>query len=99
VARWGGEEFVVVMPEAEARVALAVAERLRRKIADEPIPVKHDVGQLVLTISIGVAVSGDDLSTPDDLLRGADAAMYEAKRQGRDRVIQADPASLTARRA
>ena len=99
VARWGGEEFVVVMPEAEARVALAVAERLRRKIADEPVPVKHDVGQLELTISIGVAVSGDELATPDDLLRGADAAMYEAKRQGRNRVILTDPASLSAKRA
>jgi two-component system cell cycle response regulator len=99
VARWGGEEFVVVMPEAEARVALAVAERLRARIADEPIPVKHAVGQLSVTISIGVAISGDGLANPDDLLRAADGAMYEAKRQGRNRVSEADLDALAAKRA
>jgi two-component system cell cycle response regulator len=99
VARWGGEEFVVVMPEAEARVALAVAERLRARIADEPIPVKHAVGQLSVTISIGVAISGDGLANPDDLLRAADGAMYEAKRQGRNRVSEADLGALAAKRA
>jgi two-component system cell cycle response regulator len=99
VARWGGEEFVVVMPEAEARVAHAVAERLRARIADEPIPVKHEVGQLSVTISIGIAISGDGLANPDDLLRAADGAMYEAKRQGRNRVTEADPSVLAAKRA
>jgi len=99
VARWGGEEFVVVMPEAEPRVAHAVAERLRARIADEPIPVKHEVGQLSVTISIGIAISGDGLDNPDDLLRAADGAMYEAKRQGRNRVTEADPSALAAKRA
>lgn len=98
VARWGGEEFVVIMPEAEARVAVAVAERLRARIAEQPVIVKHEVGQLNVTVSIGVAVAGDDLMTPDDLLRAADAAMYEAKRQGRNRVVKAD-APQAAKRA
>ncbi len=99
VARWGGEEFVVVMPEAEERVALAVAERLRRKIGEKPIKVQHDVGELTVTVSVGVALASDDLGTPDDLLRAADAAMYEAKRQGRNRVVKADAAVLAQRRA
>ncbi len=97
VARWGGEEFVVIMPEAEARVAMAVAERLRKKIAEQPVTVRHDIGQLNITVSIGIAVAGDDILNPDDLLRAADAAMYEAKSQGRDRVFKAEPAPAAKR--
>jgi two-component system cell cycle response regulator len=99
VARWGGEEFVVVMPEAEERIALVVAERLRSKVAEVPIPVQHAAKEIPTTISIGVVIAGDDLGTPDDLLRAADAAMYEAKRQGRNRVVKADPQSFTQQRA
>jgi two-component system cell cycle response regulator len=98
VARWGGEEFVVIMPEAETRVAMAVAERLRNKMSEQSITVRHTVGTLNVTVSIGVAIAGDDITTPDDLLRAADSALYEAKRQGRDRVIKAD-AIPTAKRA
>jgi diguanylate cyclase (GGDEF)-like protein len=61
--------------------------------------VKHAVGQLSVTISIGVAISGDGLANPDDLLRAADGAMYEAKRQGRNRVSEADLGALAAKRA
>jgi two-component system cell cycle response regulator len=99
VARWGGEEFVVIMPEAETRVAMAVAERLRTKMSEQPVTVRHEVGKLNVTVSIGVAIAGDDITTPDDLLRAADSAMYEAKRQGRDRIIKADAIIPTAKRA
>jgi two-component system cell cycle response regulator len=99
VARWGGEEFVVVMPEATARVAMVVAERLHKKIAERPIRVKHEVGEVSVTISVGVALAGEELSTPDDLLRAADFAMYEAKRAGRNKVAKAEPGTLTQRRA
>ena len=98
VARWGGEEFVVIMPEAETRVAMAVAERLRTKMSEQPVTVRHAVGKLNVTVRIGVAIAGDDITTPDDLLRAADSAMYEAKRQGRDRIIKAD-ATPAAKRA
>jgi two-component system cell cycle response regulator len=86
VARWGGEEFVVVMPEATLEVARSVAERLRRKVASGPVTISGGGGDVIVTVSIGVAVTGDDVSTMDDLLRAADAAMYFAKRNGRNRV-------------
>ena len=86
VARWGGEEFVVVMPEATLDVARSVAERLRRKVAGGPVTVSGGAGDLTVTVSIGVAVTSEDVATMDDLLRAADAAMYFAKRNGRNRV-------------
>jgi two-component system cell cycle response regulator len=86
VARWGGEEFVVVMPEATLDVARSVAERLRRKVAGGPVTISGGGGDVTVTVSIGVAVTGDEVSTMDDLLRAADAAMYFAKRNGRNRV-------------
>jgi two-component system, cell cycle response regulator len=86
VARWGGEEFVVIMPEANLQVASSVAERLRRKVAGGAVTVSGPVGELTVTVSIGVAVTGQGISSLDDLMRAADAAMYVAKRGGRNRV-------------
>jgi two-component system cell cycle response regulator len=86
VARWGGEEFVVIMPEANLQVATGVAERLRRKVASGPVTVSGPTSELTVTVSIGVAVTGQEISTLDDLMRAADAAMYVAKRGGRNRV-------------
>lgn len=91
VARYGGEEFVVIMPGATLDDASVAAERLRREIAAlgfQPAPgVEHR-----LTVSIGVAaLSGEDAADDDvaanDLLRRADEALYQAKRQGRNRVV------------
>jgi two-component system cell cycle response regulator len=86
VARWGGEEFVVIMPEANLQVASSVAERLRRKVAGGTVTVSGPTSELTVTVSIGVAVTGEGISTLDDLMRAADAAMYVAKRGGRNRV-------------
>src|SRR5207247_928584 len=84
--RYGGEEFVVVMPETDLAVATAVAERLRRRIASEPFRVHQGARQIEMTISIGIAAlgSGDDAAT---LIRRADQALYRAKRDGRNRVV------------
>ncbi len=88
VARYGGEEFVVVMPETPIAVATAVADRLRRAIADEPI-VSPDIPKgTPVTISIGVAATlsgGRDSSAA--LVKRADDALYAAKRMGRNRVM------------
>ena len=83
VARWGGEEFLVVAPDAlDDAMLVRIAERMRRAVATAagPVPV---------TISAGVAtvISGQDA---DDLLRRADSALYRAKDDGRDRVVSAD---------
>ena len=89
VARIGGEEFVVVMPETNLNAAVHVAERLRGSVEAEPFFI-HTCGERKrITISIGVAVAqpGD---TVDTLLQRADDALYQAKDSGRNRVISQD---------
>ncbi len=87
--RLGGEEFVVVMPEADMSVANTVAERIREKVAQVPFPIRDGTQHVQATISIGVSMlrlSGD---TPEQLLKRADEALYSAKRNGRNRVVSA----------
>jgi len=86
VARLGGEEFVVVMPETDLAIAAVVAERLRLAVAREPFTIKTNDLKLSVTISVGVAAAegGDDR---DGLLKRADEALYSAKTRGRNRVI------------
>jgi two-component system cell cycle response regulator len=87
--RYGGEEFVIVMPETDMAVAMVVAERLRRRIANEPFAIQNGSKNLDVTISIGLS----DLCEPGDnaaaILKRADQALYRAKRDGRNRVVQA----------
>jgi two-component system cell cycle response regulator len=84
--RYGGEEFVVVMPETDLAVATMVAERLRRRIASEPFAIQKGVRSVEVTISIGIAAlgSGDNAAS---VLKRADQALYRAKRDGRNRVV------------
>src|SRR6201995_5170180 len=85
--RYGGEEFVVVMPETDAGFAYAVAERLRKSIETTPFEISRQPGKLSLTISIGIAASEGPDDTSEALLRRADQALYSAKRNGRNRVV------------
>lgn len=87
VARLGGEEFVVILPDTDADSAVIVAERLRSRIGDHPFDVPSASAMLGVTVSIGVSVGGTLGDTADALLRRADEALYEAKRQGRNRVV------------
>jgi two-component system cell cycle response regulator len=84
--RYGGEEFVVVMPETDMAVATMVAERLRRRIASEPFPIQKGARMIEVTISIGIAALGssDDAAA---VIKRADQALYRAKRDGRNRVV------------
>jgi diguanylate cyclase (GGDEF)-like protein len=85
VARYGGEEFAVVLPRADRAAALAAGEKLRAAVAEAAIP--HDgVGPGHVTISVGVAVWPEDGADLGALIDGADAALYAAKRAGRDAV-------------
>ena len=84
--RYGGEEFAVIMPETKLEDALRIAERIRRHVAGAPFRVSGGKESLSATISIGVATTGGEGDTPDTLLKRADAALYEAKAQGRNRV-------------
>jgi two-component system cell cycle response regulator len=83
--RYGGEEFVVLMPETDMAVATMVAERLRRRIAGEPFPIQEGARRVEVTISIGLATLAPEEGAPA-LLKRADQALYRAKRDGRNRV-------------
>jgi two-component system cell cycle response regulator len=90
IARIGGEEFVVVMPDTSIDVAIKVSERLRTRMQDDPFTVTA-AGELPVTISIGVAVSDMVETSGSELLRRADEAMYRAKQAGRNRVEASMP--------
>jgi two-component system cell cycle response regulator len=84
--RYGGEEFVIVMPEADLGVASTVAERFRRRVASPPFQLA-DGTALDITISIGVAGRHHGERDGEALLKRADQALYRAKRDGRNRVV------------
>ncbi len=84
LARWGGEEFAVLAPDVDRDGVLALAERAREALAEEPIRV-GDVS-IELTLSVGAALAEDGNRTPDALVHAADRALYDAKDAGRNRV-------------
>lgn len=92
VCRLGGEEFVVVMPETGIETAKRVAERVRRAVDAAPFPIDGVEGGLAVTVSVGLAES-DAVSTPEQLFRRADRALYRSKSEGRNRVSVDQPAS------
>lgn len=83
VGRYGGEEFIVILPQTGNPGALATAERLRRVVIDNPASIS-DGQRLALTVSIGLAVFPSDAGTGDELVNQADIALYEAKEAGRN---------------
>ena len=87
VARFGGEEFVVVLPECGEREAHSVADRLRSRIGSAPVVVGQSL-HVGVTCSVGVATAQPG-EAPDLLLTRVDVALYDAKRNGRDRVVAA----------
>jgi diguanylate cyclase (GGDEF)-like protein len=88
--RNGGEEFAILLPDTEIPEALRIAERVRAAIAEMARPGTD----VAVTVSIGVAGYPGHASTPDRLARLADAALYLAKRQGRNRVELAEPSAV-----
>lgn len=85
LARYGGEEIVILLPETDRAGGLRAAEHLRRDVADEPF--ETDVGPLWVTVSLGVADSLNGECELDELVERADAALYAAKQAGRNRVM------------
>lgn len=84
-ARWGGEEFVILLPQTESRGAQSMAERIRSLVERNPFPVAEQV-----TCSFGVTPFGAS-DTPDSFLKRVDEALYRAKESGRNRVEFASP--------
>lgn len=90
VARLGGEEFTVVMPETSSAIAAAVADRLLKKIAATPIALPESGAELSITVSIGcVSAAGNAVVMESELLACGDAALYKAKQAGRNQVVVA----------
>jgi diguanylate cyclase (GGDEF)-like protein len=88
--RWGGEEFLLMLPGADLGGAMRLAERVRMGLAARRISSAPD---LCVTASFGVAeYSGE--SNSEELVAAADSALYEAKRAGKDRVVSAVPAAI-----
>ena len=85
--RFGGEEFVLVMPDTDMSLAYKIGERLRQIVASAPFDVVENEPPLDITISIGISALQHPDDTPDDILKRADQALYRAKRDGRNRVV------------
>ena len=92
LGRFGGEEFVVLLPETDDKEAARVAERIRATVASRPMTLPEIEEGLDITVSIGVATFPCDGTTEQELLAQADEAMYISKRLGRDQVRTAKEA-------
>jgi two-component system cell cycle response regulator len=88
-ARFGGEEFAIVLPETTCREAREIAERIREAVATTPIWAESARNYVNATLSMGVACFPAHGQDPDGLLHNADLASYRAKLQGRNRVLRA----------
>ncbi|WP_022665910.1 GGDEF domain-containing protein [Desulfospira joergensenii] len=84
LARFGGEEFIVLLPETDLKKACRAAERICRTVEESPVPFSGK--SLPITVSIGVAAIGKEYSSMDEIIKGADLALYRAKESGRNRV-------------
>jgi diguanylate cyclase (GGDEF)-like protein len=90
LGRYGGEEFLILLPGCDAEKARSIAERLRSIISLDPVPTF--AGAIPMTMSFGLAVvAGDENITWDEFVRAADQALYEAKRSGRNRLAGPPP--------
>jgi len=93
VGRYGGEEFLLVLPNCDLTTTMRRADEIRRLIADTPVATSS--GDRGVTISIGATVAGNSANV-EALLRSVDMALYQAKHNGRNRVEEASPISLAA---
>jgi two-component system cell cycle response regulator len=92
VARLGGEEFVVILPDISTEMAYFIGERLRKIIADEPFACA--AGKISITTSIGGTIITGDSADKDDVVKLADDALYQAKEMGRNATVFAGKGKL-----
>jgi diguanylate cyclase (GGDEF)-like protein len=94
--RWGGEEFVILLPHTAPADARHLAERIRRTVAEHPLAMQDVPEPISVTLSLGAATAVDLPADPGRLIAEADAACYTAKRQGRNRVCSSETAESEA---
>ncbi len=87
VARWGGEEFVLLLPEINGENGMIVAEKIRREVESQRFKNERKQPNHNLTISLGVAQNSTDIKNHIDMFNRADAALYRAKLEGRNRCV------------
>ena len=91
VARYGGEEIMVIAPSTPVKTAIDLAERLRKVVENAtfevPVELDRDISALGVTVSIGVACFSQHTKDMQDLIQNADKALYRAKSEGRNRVV------------
>jgi diguanylate cyclase (GGDEF)-like protein len=85
--RYGGEEFLVILPMTQIHDALIVAERLRLLVFEECRKVLREICEMPVTVSIGVASYSSEIGSAAELLSQADQRLYLAKQSGRNRVV------------
>jgi diguanylate cyclase (GGDEF)-like protein len=95
LARYAGDEFVVILPETNRAAANRIAERLIEHVCERPFPLRNGV-QAVIELSIGLASYPDDATTPTELIQHADDAMYRAKRSGSRQSLTSEAVSRIA---
>ncbi|BDM79637.1 diguanylate cyclase [Acaryochloris marina] len=95
VSRYGGEEFAIILPKSSVEDSVAVAHRIRREIAIQPIRISSE-DRIHLTASLGLATFPSDVQSEEALLRKADQALFQAKKLGRNRVCLATEVSRSS---
>jgi len=90
-ARYGGEEFIVILAHSPKDGAMIAAERIRESVAGHPYPNRESQPLKIISLSGGVATFPDDGRTGSDLIAAADAALYRAKKAGRNKVCRSEP--------
>lgn len=88
LVRYGGDEYIVILPNTDKQTASAIAERIRREVGKEPF-FTFDNQKFSISVTLGVATYPEDAKTRDDLIGKADKAMYDGKLSGRDKVVVA----------
>ncbi|WP_176817270.1 GGDEF domain-containing protein [Franzmannia pantelleriensis] len=94
IGRYGGEEFIVALPDAPLNIATVIAERLRQQVSE--LLLNAATMPIRLSVTVGISLLYADETTLDDALQRADLALYTGKARGRNQVVVAPPTSLTA---
>jgi diguanylate cyclase (GGDEF)-like protein len=87
VARWGGEEFIIITPESDEQQACELAESIRKQVASFAFPHADQQPLGYVSLSVGVATLSEDIDNADELVGQADKAVYKAKESGRNRTV------------
>ena len=87
LARWGGEEFIIIAPETDEQMACQLAETIRKQVAEYAFPHADQQPLGHVSLSIGVATMSDGIANAEQLLKLADKAVYRAKESGRNRTV------------